>query len=187
MPLLHVNAHRETIHDVERSVFVGLCRIQLNCECWFNIYQQTKNGTPGALDLVPGSVVRASMLLPETSVVYRSARSARSRLFQPEPLSPLTTRGRGKYRRASWARCCSCLEAPKVDRDHRPAPICQMHLIRVGPYISTIEAFQQVRPYILHITLHRRRSWREKILPPQSFNHRGQMAFRIYIPATRKL
>jgi hypothetical protein len=47
----------------------------------------------------------------------------------------LTTRGRGKYRRASWARCCSCLEAPKVDRDHRPAPICQMHLIRVGPYI----------------------------------------------------
>lgn len=127
------------------------------------------------------------MLLPETSVVYRSARSARSRLFQPEPLSPLTTRGRGKYRRASWARCCSCLEAPKVDRDHRPAPICQMHLIRVGPYISTIEAFQQVRPYILHITLHRRRSWREKILPPQSFSHRGQMAFRIYIPATRKL
>jgi hypothetical protein len=85
----------------------------------------------------------------------------------------LTTRGRGKYRRASWARCCSCLEAPKVDRDHRPAPICQMHLIRVGPYISTIEAFQQVRPYILHITLHRRRSWREKILPPQSFSHRG--------------
>lgn len=56
-----------------------------------------------------------------------------------------------------------------------------------GPIYSTIEAFQQVRPYILHITLHRRRSWREKILPPQSFNHRGQMAFRIYIPATRKL